>query len=150
MPYRDNFQEVNRSLIKLEREMSTQRLTMENNMEYAEHLQNKRGYYVFSDAESGAVVRDGIQATARALPLTGKNVARSLEKSGFDLVAFYRTITSELRPPVRAGDGMRQAHPGHWADITGNLASSYRFTVNAGAWKGQETQPEPSKGKRIR
>jgi hypothetical protein len=150
MAYRDNFPEVDRSLARLERDMSTQTLTMENNMEYAEHLQNKSGYYVFSDGVSVAEVKSGLQATARVLPLTRQNVARTLEKAGFDLVAFYRSITSELRPPVRAGEGMRHAHPGHWADITGNLASSYRFTVNAGAWKGEQTQPEPGKGARVR
>ena len=138
MPYKDNFPDVDRELARLEKEMDIQRLTMVNNMEYAEPLHNKHGYYVFSDETSISIVTENLRETAVALPLTGKNVARSLEKSGFDIVAHERSLIAKLRPPVRAGEGMRQAHPGGWADITGNLSSSYRFRVNHGPEKGNQ------------
>lgn len=45
---------------------------------------------------------------------------------GFETVAFLRSLTQEMRPPLRKGENPRPAHPGHWADRTGHLARSYR------------------------
>lgn len=48
---------------------------------------------------------------------------------GAEVVAFLRSLTDEMRPPARAGEGERQAHPGGWADVRGTLANSYDFQV---------------------
>ena len=132
MAYRDNWNEVNHSLIRLEGEMKPQKLTLENNMEYASYLQNKKGFYVFSPTVSVDFVNRALRETGKVLPLTAVNVSRALEYAGFNLVAFLRTLTTKLRPPAKLGEGMRQAHPGGWADITGNLNAAYRFRVNRG------------------
>lgn len=136
MGYRDNIAEVLAGFDDLLKGRDEQTLTMVNNMEYASYLQDKEGYYVFSDEDSLRFVYGGLKATAAAVPLTRETVALTLEKAGFDIVSHERSLTAKLRPPVKAGDGMRQAHPGGWADITSNLASSYGFRVNGGPLKG--------------
>ena len=52
-----------------------------------------------------------------------------LEAVGAETVAFLRTLTAETRPGVRPGEPARRAHPGGWADITGNLANAYAYEV---------------------
>lgn len=52
-----------------------------------------------------------------------------LEAVGHLTVAKLRSLTNESRPPVKRGEPKRRAHPGHWADVTGQLANSYRFEV---------------------
>jgi len=70
-----------------------------------------------------------IQGIAEALaPLDRDNttkVRQLLNAVGLKTVAYLRSQTSERRPPVRAGGNERPAHPGHWADISGQLAASY-------------------------
>ncbi|HMB77133.1 MAG TPA: hypothetical protein VKN76_12085 [Kiloniellaceae bacterium] len=149
MGYRDNIAQVLRGFDDLIKGKGEQSLTIDNNMEYASYLQNKQGYYVISGPVSLRFVQEGLRETQRVLPLTQRNVSLTLEKAGFDLVAYYRSLASELRPPVRAGEGYRKAHPGHWADITGNLASSYRFRVNKAGLSGAQDLPDHDVGGRI-
>jgi hypothetical protein len=52
-----------------------------------------------------------------------------LEAVGEAVVKYLRSLTGEMRPPARFGGGMRPAHPGHWADVTGELAKSYSWHV---------------------
>ena len=47
------------------------------------------------------------------------------DAAGREIVEFARSITSEIRPPARKGEGERLGHPGHWADDTKNLANAY-------------------------
>lgn len=56
----------------------------------------------------------------------------AMHVTGLETVAYLRSLTNELRPPANPGEGWRRAHPGHWADITSQLAQSYRFEVRAG------------------
>lgn len=49
---------------------------------------------------------------------------------GNETVAFLRSLTDNMRPPARAGEGMRRAHPGGWADVRGTLAGSYSYKVD--------------------
>lgn len=46
-------------------------------------------------------------------------------------VAHLRSLTDEMRPPARSGEGERRAHPGGWADVRGTLALSYDYKVVA-------------------
>lgn len=91
-----------------------------------------------------------------ALALDGAAVQMALEAIGVEATNWLRSLTSEMRPPpgsrlvVRAdgtsylytpprhrGEGERQAHPGHWADVTGQLSLSYSHEVlgaGAGVW----------------
>lgn len=55
--------------------------------------------------------------------------ALALEFIGVQAVAYLRSLTTEMRPPVRRSESFRAAHPGHWADVTGNLSNSYGFRV---------------------
>lgn len=48
---------------------------------------------------------------------------------GNETIAFLRSLTDTMRPPARAGEGMRRAHPGGWADVRGTLAASYSYKV---------------------
>lgn len=50
----------------------------------------------------------------------------SLDAAGNEAVDFARSKTANMRPPVKKGQGPRQAHPGGWADVSGNLAGAYK------------------------
>lgn len=50
---------------------------------------------------------------------------------GNETIAYLRSLTDTMRPPARAGEGMRRAHPGGWADVRGTLAGSYTYKVEA-------------------
>lgn len=52
-----------------------------------------------------------------------------LELVGGMVVEYLRSLTNEIRPPARKGEGSRRAHPGHWADDTGELVRSYYYKV---------------------
>lgn len=60
-----------------------------------------------------------------------RKVAMLLEVTGAEAVAYLRSLTSQVVPAARSGEGERRAHPGGWADITGNLANAYAFEVLA-------------------
>lgn len=60
-------------------------------------------------------------------------LAMMLVTVGHETVAYLRSLTPHMRPPARTGEGERAAHPGGWADITGQLALSYRFEVWVGS-----------------
>lgn len=55
----------------------------------------------------------------------------AMEVTGREIVAFLRSLTNEMRPPANPGEGWRRAHPGHWADVTSQLAQNYRFEIRA-------------------
>jgi hypothetical protein len=52
-----------------------------------------------------------------------------LEEVGKQVVAYLQSETAELRPPAETGGAWRHAHPGHWADDTGELARGYTYQV---------------------
>ena len=136
MGYSDNINQVDAAYARMEREYTGgETLEIRNNMEYARPLHNKHGYYVFAKDPAKRIVRQTLRQVAKRRPLSPKNVQRALDASGFELVGFYRSLTPKIRPPVKAGEGFRRAHPGNWADITGNLANAYQHRVNRGAFK---------------
>lgn len=51
----------------------------------------------------------------------------ALEAVGALAVNYARSETGETQPPVKASEPPRPAHPGGWADVTGNLAGSYFY-----------------------
>jgi hypothetical protein len=53
-----------------------------------------------------------------------------LSEVGRRVVAYLRSLTNEMRPPIRTGGATRAAHPGHWADVTGRLAAGYEWRVD--------------------
>lgn len=59
-------------------------------------------------------------------------LALTMDQVGWEVISFLRSLGSETRPPARPGEPDRRAHPGGWADITGNLANAYRFELYAG------------------
>lgn len=62
---------------------------------------------------------------------TGTKVRRAVQVVAIDTVAFLRSHTEQIRPPARnpftgKKTGPRPAHPGRWADITGDLARAFK------------------------
>lgn len=55
---------------------------------------------------------------------------------GERVVEKLKSHTSERRPPARRGGADRFAHPGHWADVTGQLVADYRYEVIKKGRKG--------------
>lgn len=71
------------------------------------------------------------QAALRTLVLNEREKARLvLLQVGIETVAYLRSLTDEMRPPAKRGEGERQAHPGHWADVTSVLEKSYGWAVD--------------------
>jgi hypothetical protein len=60
---------------------------------------------------------------------TRGKVARAYDRTGDRTVKALQDYTGEMRPPVRAGDPPRPAHPGHWADISFDLRDNYGYVV---------------------
>lgn len=62
---------------------------------------------------------------------TMQKAVRISQVVGIETVMYLRSLTDVMRPPVRKGEGPRQAHPGGWADVTGNLANAYGAEVQS-------------------
>lgn len=78
-----------------------------------------------------SVDRDAIAREIAALHVdTTEKIRLVLEAIGVETIAYLRSLTAELRPPVHRGGPNRHAHPGHWADVTGNLANAYGYAVH--------------------
>ena len=72
------------------------------------------------------------QRAIRALRVSAERKAELVaEAAGAETIAYLRSLTDEMRPPARRGGQERPAHPGHWADITGQLAASYGWEVES-------------------
>lgn len=87
---------------------------------------------------------DLVAALGESLEIDPADVLAAMSAIGAELENWLRSLTSEMRPPPGArmvtyaggttklyvppryrGEGEREAHPGHWADVTGQLALSY-------------------------
>jgi hypothetical protein len=64
-----------------------------------------------------------------AVFVTKKKAVYAAHILGSELIVFLRSLTDTMRPPARAGEGQRRAHPGGWADVRGTLDLSYSYTV---------------------
>jgi hypothetical protein len=53
----------------------------------------------------------------------------ALDLVGHEVVTYLKSYTAELRPPASGQGSSRAAHPGHWADITGDLRNKYGYKV---------------------
>jgi len=63
----------------------------------------------------------------------------ALDEIGRRVVAKLQSHTQERRPPARRGGANRYAHPGHWADVTGALASQFGYKVDRARGKNTLT-----------
>lgn len=73
----------------------------------------------------------GVAETIRQIEVdTGAKVLLLLDEIGQLTVEYLQSITSERRPPVYPDQSFRYAHPGHWADRSGDLAAAYRYEVD--------------------
>lgn len=107
-------------------------LVLANVMEYARPLHDRHGFSVFNPSKSAQAVGKWIgDLVESGVPLTNQNIERALEGAGWEIINFLTSYTGEMRPPVKAGEGMRAAHPGSWSDVTRNLANAYRFRVGS-------------------
>jgi hypothetical protein len=57
------------------------------------------------------------------------NLPAALNEIGKRVMQHLQSYTNERRPPVKRGGLPREAHPGHWADVTRDLVSKYGWTV---------------------
>jgi len=88
-----------------------------NRTEYAFHVQNRDGLYIFDDVHLREGVVENLRAVLDAGDLpTARQMVLALEKAGADEVAHLRSLT--------AVDGAMR-HPGGWQDRTGQLAAGY-------------------------
>lgn len=78
------------------------------------------------DAGFREAIREAHEAGQREDIRTLRDI---LDVVGAETVAWLRSHTAGLRPPAKAGEPDRRAHPGGWADVTGQLAASYDHTV---------------------
>ena len=106
-------------------------LQVQNVAEYANYLDKKHGYYVMNDAKTLAVVMQWLrEVLAAGLPLTDAHITKAIDGAGYEVINFLQSLTGEMRPPVKVGEGMRKAHPTGWADITRILAGSYEHIID--------------------
>lgn len=67
-----------------------------------------------------------------------------LETVGIETVVYLRSLTSKMQPGVKqSGYRPRRAHPGGWADRSGQLVNSYYFAVLCGSRRLTWTEPQP-------
>lgn len=77
----------------------------------------------------------GVRESIAALQLDERQkLALVLQRVGIETIAYLRSLTTEMRPPARRFPGaplggMRRAHPGHWADVSSQLALAYSWEV---------------------
>lgn len=96
-----------------------------------------------SGAAGFMVVAGEIQGIAETLSTIegdlDTKIYRLLEAIGIKTVAYLRSFTGQTRPPIRGGNAPRPAHPGGWADVSGQLAASYGYIVArtslTGGWR---------------
>lgn len=60
-----------------------------------------------------------------------KAMALTMDRLGWEVIAFLRSLGHGTQPPARPGEPNRSAHPGQWSDVTGNLANAYTFELYA-------------------
>lgn len=109
----------------------TRSLSMVATMDYAVYLQDRHGYYVFSEDQiEESAVGAIVEVLEVGLPIDDRNLTNALLLAGEESEDFHTRYTSEMRPPVRAGQGWRAAHEGGWSDITNNLKNSIHFLVD--------------------
>ena len=142
--YSDNLDEALSSLRdELPEEGHT--LVVGNVMEYAVWLHDREGYYVFNPEKLVEIVRGNLeQVLESGVEFKSDTVELALEKAGFEYVNWLLELEGGTQPPIRSGEGARQATRGGWATITGNLASAFKVKVNdRGVQDLEELGPEP-------
>lgn len=129
--YDDNLKEVD-AWYAANEPASIHTLEFSNVAEYAEYLNDRLGFYVANDSKALQVVNTWLRKVVDAgLPINILNLRNALDASGYSYIGFLQSLTSEMRPPVKRGEGPRRAHPGHWATITGQLKASYHHQVDS-------------------
>lgn len=131
--YQDNIEQVEAWYEANVPRRAEHELKLINVMEYAQYLQDRHGYWIFNDQLTLSLVIAWLERTIfSGIPLNDAAIALALNSAGDDIIDVLTSVTGQMRPPVKAGDGMRAAYPGGWADVTGNLANAYIHVVNGG------------------
>ncbi len=60
-------------------------------------------------------------------------IRQLMEYIGTETVAYLRSYTALMAPPIRPGDPERRRHPGYWSDRSGALAGAYDHEVSQSA-----------------
>lgn len=133
MSYSDNIGEF---MAEMDAMMPTRNheLEISNVIEYAERLHKLTGYWIFNDPQLKKRVEKWLGDVIRAgLPLNDQNIVRALDAAAYEYIDFLKSYTGQMRRPVKIGEGDRQAHPGGWSDITGNLKAAFAHKIDGGA-----------------
>lgn len=142
--YHDNLDEVLEALEPLSKNF-TVRFRAQNVLDYARKLHEREAYYVFSDEELMKVTEEQFSDFINAGVMLSKPlVVKMAEAIGWRYLNFLRSTTEKMRPALSSKEGPRFAHPGNWADRTGNLAASFRFKAGSKPFKGNDALPEPA------
>jgi hypothetical protein len=145
--YTDNMDEVLASFKEASKSF-TVRLRNQNVLEYAHALHDREAYYVFNTDELEKIIESQFEELSGAKTLITKDLVEKIaEAIGWRYVNFLRSVVANTRPAISSREGIRFAHPGGWADRTGNLAAGFRFKVGSSGFKAGESLPEPDKAK---
>ena len=131
--YTDNIDEVTRYWDSLVPRPSHE-IVFENSRPYASYLHDKTGFWLFNNPQAMKTLVRILNETliARGLPLNDGHIVMALDALGFEYIGWLQTKTGEMRPPVKAGQGDRQAYRGHWSDVTGLLVKAFSHSINGG------------------
>lgn len=69
---------------------------------------------------------DSVQSDIKRIDL---KVRSAVEVASIETFNWLRSFSNEFRAPYQKGEGPRQARPGGWADITGQLVNSYAYNI---------------------
>jgi len=102
-------------------------LTMLNVSPWAAALHFKEGFWVFDPDHVSDTLQKTFVEAQKGKAIDGELLSHVLEATGRREVDFLRRYTGEMRPAHKLSEGMRKAHPGGWADVSGRTNNGYRI-----------------------
>lgn len=104
-----------------------------NNARYAVYVHEHEKYFVYDDDALGRLLEKNLQfSVERGEVLTQQDLENGMEAGAIEGINWHRESSFAFgsRPPVRVSEGLRKAHRGGWADITGNLNARHFYKIN--------------------
>jgi len=129
--YEDNFDEELAEWAQFAEQENTTVLQLRNAMPYAKYLHDRHGYWVFNNVRLKAKAVKHLKRAIEEGPLTKERIVEALKDASDDYIGDLQDfLGGETQPPVVSGGERRPAHPGHWANRTTDLASSYSRLID--------------------
>lgn len=80
---------------------------------------------------SGPVVLEGLDEEMGLIEAAVfQDLFGLLHRAGQQTVNDFLAYTGRMQPPIHPGGPLRPARLGNWADVSGDLARAYRYTVD--------------------